>query len=226
MASEAAVQAAVRSISSDRALGEMLKEVLTPRVVEAPATVVGEKPLDDGGDDARTLNVDDMDGVRFKDWKSTCAESRTERYPDSPIVGPPSALDLCWIHPRVAGDPRRWFSEWIRSKKIEDTDRIAREMKPLVECLYHAGTFNQLNFGGVVCLESIASRIETSVHETEFLAWAVLRRRPRRRRLGAARSEAVRCASGQGDLRLAAGPTTRSIGRFKQWRPRLLRRWG
>ena len=51
-------------------------------------------------------------------------------------------------------------SEWLRAKHVQDIDRVAFEMKCLAECLYVAGTYDQLNVASLGCLEVISRRMQ------------------------------------------------------------------
>ena len=64
----------------------------------------------DGDDDVRTLtvNYDDQD-VWYKAWREVCAQSRLHTYPDFPLEGPASCLDLCKHMHRFGGDPANWM---------------------------------------------------------------------------------------------------------------------
>ena len=52
-----------------------------------------------------------------------------------------------------------WLSQWTQSKKIEQSDRVFHEVKTLVEIFQAAGAYDQLNVGGVVCIEVCCRRL-------------------------------------------------------------------
>ena len=60
----------------------------------------------------------------------------------------------------MVGDPRLWLQMWLRTKRIETSDRIYHELKVLIDCLFYAGTFDQLNIPGLMSLEVISRRIQ------------------------------------------------------------------
>ena len=136
------------------------------------AAVVGdesEKPQDPDVDDAahgdvRTLYVDtDEHGERFKRWRNVCSESFTPVYDSKPLEGPCTALHLIKHTERQGGDPRLWLQLWMRTKHIETTDRTYHEMKVLVDVLYYAGTYDQVNIPGFMCLEVVCRRLQAIV---------------------------------------------------------------
>ena len=75
-------------------------------------------------DEVRTLAVsyDDQD-VRYKQWRDACAQSRVHQYPDFPLDGPVTALDLSKHMQRFGGDPANWMLQFCREKRIAPTDR-------------------------------------------------------------------------------------------------------
>ena len=96
-----------------------------------------------GGDDARTLWInEDAQRRRYKCWRSVVAESRTERYDDSPLEGPSCALELAKVHERVGGNPQLWLEMWARKKGFQPGDKIIHDMTPLVDALYYFGTID------------------------------------------------------------------------------------
>ena len=125
--------------------------------VVAEAVEEDEKPHGD----VRTLWVDfDEHGERFKRWRDVCRESFTPTYDAKPLEGPATALHIIKHMERHGGDPRLWLQMWLRSKRIETTDRIYHELKVLIDCLFYAGTFDQLNIPGLMSLEVISRRIQ------------------------------------------------------------------
>ena len=87
-------------------------------------------------------------------------ESSVQIFTDTPIDGPPTALDLAKHQERFGGDPRRWLSSWAHDKKLDQGDRNMHELRCLTDILHYAGTVDQLNLGGLVCLEILARRIQ------------------------------------------------------------------
>ena len=107
-------------------------------------------------EDSRTLWVDtDEHGVRIKEWKSVCAESWQEPLRTIEVDGPGRALHLCKHMYRFGGDPRRWLAGFLNDTGLTKQDRVYHELVTLTEALMVAGTYDQLNMGGVACLEKI-----------------------------------------------------------------------
>ena len=115
----------------------------------------------DGDDDVRTLtvNYDDQD-VRYKAWREVCAQSRVHTYPDFPLEGPVSCLDLCKHMHRFGGDPANWMLQFTREKHIAPSDRTWHELRALTSALNTAGCYDQLNVGAIGALEVICRRIQ------------------------------------------------------------------
>ena len=61
---------------------------------------------------------------------------------------------------KFGGDPKRWLSEWMRVRQIGETDRVAFEMRTLVDCLYTAGSYDQLNVPSLASMEIVARRLQ------------------------------------------------------------------
>ena len=115
-------------------------------------------------EDARTLYVDyDDEGERFKEWRQVTLESREYNYKDWPLDGPMTTHHFIKHTYRHGGDPKRWLSEWMRAKQIQEGDRISFEMKILIESLYIAGTYDQLNVSGLASVEILVRRIQAIV---------------------------------------------------------------
>ena len=64
---------------------------------------------------------------------------------------------------RQGGDPKQWLDKWLREKKLESNDRVAHELRCLTDVLYLAGSVDQLNMGGLCCIESLCRRIAAIV---------------------------------------------------------------
>lgn len=64
---------------------------------------------------------------------------------------------------RQEGDPKLWMERWLREKGMAATDRVAHEVRALVEALYAAGSVDQLNVGGLLSMEHICRRIAVIV---------------------------------------------------------------
>jgi len=140
-------------------LQQRLDEVLAPAANADAAGGVGSQEQD-----ARTLWVDwDAHGERYKEWRQVVQESHTEEYKDSPLEGGPTALYMMKSMQKQGGDPQRWLEAWIREKRIEPTDRVMHELRPLIDSLYYFGVFDQLNLGGLIGVEVLCRRLASIV---------------------------------------------------------------
>ena len=111
--------------------------------------------------DARVLAIDyNAVGEKHKEWKVVSIEVKEYQWEDWPLEGPLSLGHLVPHFNSFGGDPKRWLGEWMRAKGVQDNDRIAHEMRCLVECLYIAGCYDQLNLCCLASLEVIARRLQ------------------------------------------------------------------
>ena len=105
-----------------------------------------KEPAPVKSEDVRLLAVDfDGQGERIKAWREAVNESTQEVFSDQPMDSPPSALTTCKNMQRVGGDLRLWLREYLREKGLSNTDRVAHEMRTLVESFWHAGTVDSLS---------------------------------------------------------------------------------
>eukprot|EP00435_Cladocopium_sp_Y103_P068723 s90_g32.t1 len=144
----------------------------SPDVTSQPEKSKKSSPADADADeqgngehgDVRTLWVDfDEHGERFKRWRDVCAESFAPAFETKPLDGPCTALHLIKHCERQGGDPRLWLQLWLRSKHIESGDRTWHETKVLADVLFYAGTFDQVNIPGLICLEVVCRRLQAIV---------------------------------------------------------------
>ncbi|CAK0865318.1 unnamed protein product [Prorocentrum cordatum] len=111
----------------------------------------------DGGD-LCILEVDyDAQGERYKPFRTACRESSREAFPGQPIEGTASALTVCKSMERTNGDPRSWLRDFLRSKGLGD--RVSHELRVLCDILVWAAVCDQVNLGGLMCLETAARRV-------------------------------------------------------------------
>ncbi|CAE8585294.1 unnamed protein product, partial [Polarella glacialis] len=111
--------------------------------------------------EVRTLWVDyDAHGERRKAWREVVRESSAQVYADFPLEGPPTCLRLIRHIERTGGDPRLWLQIWLRAKKLEESDRVAHEMKVLVDVLYYGGIYDQLNMPALISMEVVCRRLQ------------------------------------------------------------------
>ena len=125
---------------------------------------------------ARTLAVEyDEQGARFKEWRVVCAESTLEYYPDFPVSGPCSAVDVCKHMLRHGGTPKLWLQQWRNDKGITQRDRVYHEVSALVEIVYQAGCYDALNMGASAAIKVVMRRllsiIEAHAHNPQAPDW-------------------------------------------------------
>ncbi|CAK0882062.1 unnamed protein product, partial [Prorocentrum cordatum] len=110
---------------------------------------------DAASDDTRTLWVEwDDQGERYKEFRKAVNESLSYEWGHQRLEGGLACLHTCKMMHRTAGTPRAWLEKFLRDKNIAPTDRVAHELRPLVEALEEAGCFDQVNLGGLACLEA------------------------------------------------------------------------
>ncbi len=112
----------------------------------------------------RTLWVDyDRHGERYKAWREVCAECTEEDLDPKRLDGAATAMHMVKAMERQGGDPRQWLEKWLREKRLENGDRVSHELRCLTDSLYQAGTVDQLNLGGLLCIETLCRRIAAIV---------------------------------------------------------------
>ena len=120
----------------------------------------GPEAADATGDDLRTCWIDyDDAGVRYKEWKKVLYEATEESMASAGLRGPPVCLSVCRKFFKAGGSPKAWFPEWCREVGITRKDRAWHEVECLIEALWQAGTFDQLNMGAIAAMEVIARRL-------------------------------------------------------------------
>ena len=112
-------------------------------------------------DDARTHWIDwDGHGERYKAWRTVvCRDSRQLDHAGLGLGGEGTALHMAKMMERQGGDPRLSAERWLREKGIERDSRTRHELSVLTNALHQGGTCDQLNVGGLGCLEVICRRI-------------------------------------------------------------------
>ena len=128
------------------------------------SSVAVDGVLPDGGDaveDVRTLWVQyDDHGARHRRWREVVKDSKTmSGFDDWPFEGESSCLELCKHYERFGGDPKLWLQMWLRERNLEARERTSVEMTFLMDTLYYAGCYDQLNMGSLACLENVGRRI-------------------------------------------------------------------
>jgi hypothetical protein len=69
-------------------------------------------------------------------------------------------MTLCKSWLRNGGSPERFLQVWCAEKGFSGTDRVVRELRTLLMALHHAGTYDQVNLGSLICLEVLARRVQ------------------------------------------------------------------
>ena len=80
-------------------------------------------------------------------------EVTLERYDDSPLEGPRTAVHMMKRFERHGGDPRQWLSLWTREKRLDSSDRPVHEMRVLTNALSYLGSYDQVNIGALLGAE-------------------------------------------------------------------------
>ena len=75
------------------------------------------------------------------------------------MPGAPSALHACKMMLHHGGTPTLWFKEWCRDKNIARQSRLWHEVKCLIDAIERAGTYDQLNLGASVAVETLIRRL-------------------------------------------------------------------
>ena len=116
-------------------------------------------------DGKRTLWADiDEHNDQWKPWRSVVRESLTRGWSSEwDLHGPPSCLEVSKHFDKNGGDLRLWLLLFESDKGIQRTDRLHHELVTFIDTLYYAGCIDQLNMGGLLCLEVIARRVESIV---------------------------------------------------------------
>ena len=68
---------------------------------------------------------------------------------DAPTEGPSTTLHMAKTMSSHGRDPRLWLERVLREKRIEPSDRTARELRVLCHGLWCAGCFDQLTLGAL-----------------------------------------------------------------------------
>jgi hypothetical protein len=131
-------------------------------LASAAADLNGNPPAD--LDDLRTCWIDfDADGKLRKPWLKVLSEGSVEMYQDSLVTGETQAL--FWAKHVFLNGGRRsgWLREWARDHGITKTHRVFYEVQTLVAALEAAGEIDQVNLGGLVCIEILVRRLQSLV---------------------------------------------------------------
>ena len=88
-----------------------------------------------------------------------CQESRQLDHAGLGLGGEGTALHMAKMMERKGGDPRRWAERWLREKGIERDSRTGHELSFSHMLCIKVGFYDQLNVGGLGCLEVICRRI-------------------------------------------------------------------
>ena len=90
-------------------------------------------------------------------------ESRQLFHAGLGLGGEGTPLHMAKMMERQGGDPRLWAEWWLREKGIERGSRKSHELSVLTNALHQGGVYDQLNVGGLGCLEVICRRIAVLV---------------------------------------------------------------
>ena len=54
------------------------------------------------------------------------------------------------------GDPRRWIDQFKRSKRIDDSDRMMWELRPIIDVFYYGGIVDQINMASLASFDVLS----------------------------------------------------------------------
>ena len=74
-----------------------------------------------------------------------------------------TAVDLAVLHHELAVDPLRRFADFAMKKKWYPSDAVYQQLQGLIQMWCTAGTYDQLNLGGVAAMEELARQIQSCV---------------------------------------------------------------
>ena len=113
-------------------------------------------------EDERTLWIDyDEHGGRFKKWREAVNESTELSWGEEwDLEGGATCLQVARTMDKSGFDPRLWIQMWEREKKVQTSDRTHWELATLVDIMYYAACVDQVNLGGLMCLEVAARRLQ------------------------------------------------------------------
>ena len=74
-----------------------------------------------------------------------------------------TAVELAVLHHELAVDPLRWFADFAVEKHWHSLDAENQQLQGLIHIWYTAGTYDQLNLGGVAAMEELARQIQSHV---------------------------------------------------------------
>ena len=88
-----------------------------------------------------------------------CEDHSVTRRDESDIA----AVKLAALHHELAVDPLRWFADFAMEKHWHSSDAAYQQLQGLIKIWYTAGTFDQLNLGGVAAVEELARQVQSCV---------------------------------------------------------------
>ena len=115
-------------------------------------------------EDVRTLWVlYDEQNERYRSWRQLVQDSSVHTFKDWPHQGPQTTLHTLKHFLRHGGEPKAWMELWLRKHSVSSTDRVAHELRTLVDIVWLGGTYDQLNVASLASFESAVRRIQTIV---------------------------------------------------------------
>ena len=69
----------------------------------------------------------------------------------------------CKMMFRTRGTPRAWLEKLLGEQRIAAAERVAHELRPLVDALEEAGWCDQVRLVGLACFEVIVRRLNVIV---------------------------------------------------------------
>ena len=87
-------------------------------------------------------------------------EATQESLQTAGLKGPPVCLPVCRKFHKHGGAPKAWFAEWAREVGLSRKDRGWHEVECLIEALWLAGSYDQLNVGALASAELCCRQIQ------------------------------------------------------------------
>ena len=77
-----------------------------------------------------------------------------------------TAVELAALPHELAVDPLRWFGDFVVEKHWHSSDVACQQLQGLIQIWFSAGTYDQLNLGGVAAMEELARQIPIYVESS------------------------------------------------------------
>ena len=116
---------------------------------------------------------------RFRKWEDIVLYSFACNCEDHPVTrrdeSDITAVVLAALHHELAVDPLRLFADFAMEKHWHSSDAVNQQIQGLIRIWYTAGTYEQLNSGGLAAMEELARQIQSYVDaysDPDNVSWA------------------------------------------------------